>query len=177
MKNQNYLPSNAKVYVFGKNRYNQGRYTGKLWYKINKLAEDIGEGVRANEDNFSPYNTGDHGLDIVGWIPFDKNTPGFITVFGQCACTPKWVDKQHETKSDRWTPVISFTAYPNNMIFIPYCFRNEFGKWHNKTCIHKSIVIDRLRFNKLLAKKEKQVHLALPHDFINPFLEQHEELF
>jgi hypothetical protein len=157
---ETYLPSGATLHMFGKHPLNTGRYTGLLWTKLHTLAEDLKEEVICLKENFKPTNTGDAGLDLVAWLPLEdlsNHLPGFLFVFGQCACTPEWVTKQMETHYDTWSNYISFTAYPSRLTFIPFCFRKANGSWYEKTKIRKTSVIDRLRLINLLRGKENKL--------------------
>jgi hypothetical protein len=172
---QSYLPKEAKVYVFGKNSLNVGRYSGKLWYKIRKLAQDLSERVVCKENEFDPTDTGDNGLDVVGWVPFGDSARGFLTVFGQCACTLEWVDKQHSSSESSWADVITLKAQVNNLIFIPYCFRDATGAWHRERDIKKSILIDRQRMVHLLRKKYTLLR-DMPYSLVDQALAQTEPI-
>jgi len=172
---QSYLPKEAKVYVFGKNSSNTGRYSGKLWYKIQKLAQDLKESVICRENEFDPVDTGDNGLDVVGWVPLGDSARGFLTVFGQCACTLEWVSKQHSSSEPSWADVITLKAQLNNLIFIPYCFRDATGAWHRERDIKKSILIDRLRMVYLLRKKNTLLR-DIPYSLVDQALAQTEPI-
>jgi hypothetical protein len=147
------MPPNAEVHLFGTNPMNKGRYTGSLWKKIELLAGDINTVVHISEDNFPANDTGDNGLDVVGWVPppdGDK-ADGLIMMFAQCACSPnEWSKKQHSSSVDAWRPIMKLNAAPTNVIFIPFCFRNATGGWHREQDIHGSVVVDRHRLIHLL---------------------------
>lgn len=140
------LPKGANVHVFGKNSHTPARYRGLLWDKINRLAEDLGEIVHVPKSDFRPSDSGDNGLDIVGWVPTGDDVGGYLLVFGQCACTDQWVAKQHSSSADAWRPIMTFKAPPSNMAFVPFCLRQSNGSWSASSDIHGSILIDRLRF-------------------------------
>lgn len=170
-----YLPSAAITHMFGKHSLNKaGRYSsGTLWKKINLLATDIKERIDCKKSHFKPTNTGDAGLDLVAWVPLEEPTNlrrGFFITFGQCACTPKWVDKQYETHYDTWRNYMKFAVYPIRLTFIPYCFRESTGDWYNETEIRATILIDRLRLINLLRDKETVIQ---PHiiSHVNDVLE------
>ena len=149
-----YLPDKAEVHVFGTSAKNTTlpRYTGTLWDKINRLAADLYEGVKVKETSVSPNNTGDEGLDLVAWIPIGDEREGMLIVFGQCACTDKWVSKQNSSGAVEWRQKMSFKVEPSNFVFIPFFFRRTDGSWHEAHKI-SSILIDRLRLIRLLKEK------------------------
>jgi len=148
------LPEWAKVYVFGPSGNSDQRYRGPLWEKIKLLSEDIRGKLLVEESFFSRKNVGDAGLDIVGWIPIPDPqpslAPGIPIFFGQCACTDKWVEKQHSSSSDTWSSLIHTIHRTSNFAFIPFFFRNIDGGWQDYTKIHSSILIDRFRIIFLL---------------------------
>lgn len=147
------LPQQAEVHLFGKSAAKSARYSGSLWKKINILAADLNEQVVADKSEFSPHNTGDKGLDIVAWVPIEDATPNQLFVFGQCACsTDEWSDKQSSSSREAWSQTITLSSPPNNVAFIPLCFRRANGRWHVRHQIRETILIDRLRFVLLLGK-------------------------
>lgn len=169
------MPQGAEVHMFGSKHH--GRYTGTLWQKINKLAEDLNERVVAEERNFPPQNTGDGGLDVIGWVPTDDDLPSNLLVFGQCACTSDWVNKQHSSGPAAWMGKIAFKAPPSNVAFIPYFFRSTDGMWHNSDKIHQSVLIDRLRLSRIL-QDAPIFNCSLPaFEVVEEVLRQREALF
>lgn len=158
---KSYLPLQSVLYMFGKHPLNVGGpySTGSLWDRLNKLARDLREEVVCQKANFKPSNTGDAGLDLVGWVPLEQSTMrrGFFLIFAQCACTPKWVSKQFETHYDTWKNYMSFTTYPTRLTFIPYCFRKPSGAWHDHTKISMTVLVDRLRLIDLLRGKQSSL--------------------
>lgn len=140
------LPSQSEVHLFGKSPLvTTGRYAGLLIEKIKLLANDLGEDCSIRESDFEPGDNGDNGLDIVAWIPFSDNLPGRLAIFGQAACTPEWISKQHSSSAAAWRSTIRFTADPQNVVFIPYDYRRPEGGWYTRRHIHGSIVFDRHR--------------------------------
>ena len=114
------------------------------------MGEDLCEKVVADPDDYSPMDTGDGGLDVVGWTSLDDSVPSNLIVLGQCACTPNWFNKQSSSSYGAWSNKIAFVAPPSNMCFIPFFFRRADGTWHKVKDIHSSILIDRLRLVTLL---------------------------
>ncbi len=157
---KSYLPIFAEVHVFGSNSYNVvSRYSGSLWKKIRKLAKDIFEVPTCSEEEFNKRNYGDGGLDLVGWVSIGDLTPGMSLVFGQCACSEdRWTEKQHSSSRYAWSNKLRFTVPPTNMVFIPICFRDSLGNWHDRLKIMESIVIDRVRLVHLLKRDYSSIH-------------------
>ncbi|WP_029988261.1 hypothetical protein [Leucobacter sp. PH1c] len=145
------LPTSAEVHLFGANSLTTGKYSGLLFEKVKALAADLGERVLATNTDFERGDRGDNGLDLIAWVPLHDELPGRLTVFGQAACTPAWVSKQHSSHSSSWSSVMTLTADPVNMVFIPYDYRRPGAEWYTSRHIHKSTVIDRYRIVKLLS--------------------------
>ena len=145
-----YMPESSKVHMFGKHGLNSGKYSGKLWYKLRLLANDLRETLKVREHQFKPQNTGDAGLDLVACTEPGDDAPGFLLVFGQCGCTVEWIDKQFETHPDAWGNLLDFTVYPVRMTFIPFCFRDADGAWYDPLQIKKTMIVDRLRLVGLI---------------------------
>jgi hypothetical protein len=145
---KNLLPANAHVHLFGKNPLNVGDFVGPLWDKIHLLAEKLNEQVNSimKKERYPPTNTGDDGLDVVGWVPSGDSLPSKLIYFGQCTCNvTDWSSKQNDSAFNAWSNKISLTNYTNNIIFIPFCFRDASGQWINVGDISKSLLIDRRR--------------------------------
>lgn len=174
-----FLPEDAQVYIFGSggNIETEKRYTGNLWTKVNKLAEDLCENVVAREIEFNPKNVGDNGLDIVAWISLGDRNRGHILVFGQCACSKdEWVAKQSSSHVISWRPIIRFIAPPSNMVFIPFCYRRPDGSWFAEINIHESIVVDRPRLCYALNKRLNTVPLDHCYTVIATVMTHYEDL-
>lgn len=139
------LPASAKIHVFGTSKYREVRYTGNFWEKINRLAVDLHLTIHAKEEKIAAKNSGDGGLDIVGWVPMGDSSTGKLFVFGQAACTEKWVIKQHSSSRSVWGSIFALTYDYINMIFIPICFRDSSGDWWDPTKIAATILFDRQR--------------------------------
>lgn len=170
------LPEGAEVHIFGP-RHGGSRYTGGLWDKINLLAGDLKEIVVALEDEFSSQDTGDGGLDLVGWVPMGDEAPSRLLVFGQCACTPEWESKQYSSSALNWRSYINFTAPPTNIAFIPFCFRRTDGRWHKKRLISETTLIDRQRLLYLLRNADVIIESHPCHELVQRALEQREPVF
>jgi len=173
------LPTSAQVHVFGSNsaqRYS--RYRGTVFQKIKRLAEDLHEILLAEESGLPATSTGDEGLDIVGWVPWEDDAPGSLLVFGQCACSKDdWVAKQDSSSAQAWENKIHFTSKPSNIAFIPICLRKADGNWHRPTDIHQSVVVDRLRLLQLLTDKIDLFRKQPSYGVVQETLKQREPVF
>lgn len=176
---KNLLPKQGKVSLVGKNKLNSGKYAGKIWRKITKLSEDIGESIspQCSEKGFALNDSGDRGLDILGKVSLGDRLPSSLILFGQCGCGKKWEDKQLEAHYINWNRFIHFTVPPNNLVFIPYCFRSADGGWFNHLDVTAGILVDRLRLVHLLQNKLDVLARLHPYDkFVESILEYTEPL-
>ncbi len=140
----------ADFHIFGANSLSSSRYSGNKYNKIKQLSEDLFEDLLIGESTFPTTDTGDEGLDIVGWISMEDKTSGMVIVFGQCACTEDWDTKQNSSKYDKWSRLINLSVRPINIIFIPFCFRDVNGTWAGKHRINLSLMVDRVRLLNML---------------------------
>ncbi|WP_158705159.1 hypothetical protein [Salinibacter altiplanensis] len=137
------LPEWANVHLFEHSK-GSNHYTGGLPNRIETLANDLNEQTAANLDRFDTNNYGDDGLDIVAWVPIDSAS-GIPILFGQCACTLKWTDKQRSSSNQKWRERVTMKAPSTNMVLVPYCYRTTNGGWYKPSDIVDSIMFDRLR--------------------------------
>lgn len=157
---ESYLPKRSKAYVFGKNALLSssaapGPYaSGSLIEKIRRLSVDLGEISLVKETDFERHDNGDNGLDIVAWHDMGDALGGRILYFAQCACTSDWVSKQHSASHDAWSSVMTFTARPVSMCFIPHDYRLPDRNWYTKRHVHNVVLIDRIRILRALTEDE-----------------------
>jgi len=144
------LPNNAIIHRFGKGKGNKGRYKGHIWDKLKLLADDLSCEIKCRKEQFAPNDNGEGGLDLVGWVPWQDSAPGRLLLFGQCACTPKWVSKQNEASAATWNSKFEFVTAPLTVILIPFFLRTNGGGWHRQTDFAGHLIIDRLRFLRVL---------------------------
>ena len=145
------LPSHANIHRFGKGPDNKGRYSGHIWKKITKLAKDLSCKMKCTRDEFAKTDNGDGGLDLVGWVPWNDYAPGRLLIFGQCACTPNWVNKQGQASGRVWGNTFDFVTHPMTVILIPFFLRTSSGDWHQRRKFDEHLIIDRLRLLRTLA--------------------------
>jgi len=142
-----FFPAMAEVHVFGKSRAAAPRYSGNIFERVVKVAQDLRGELIAKKEHFPPTSTGDAGLDIIAWVPMDDPAPGRLAVFGQCACTPEWTTKQHSSAPMNWCAgKMVLQTNPVNAVFTPFYLRELDGGWHRPaTDFGPYLHIDRLR--------------------------------
>lgn len=140
------LPIDAEVHLFGAGPHSDSSIFGTLLVdKIQKLAEILGERATFDPSDFDPRDTGDHGLDIVAFLPPGDSISSKISFFGQCACTEEWVSKQFSSSDDAWGSLLTLMTRPANLCFIPFDFRRVDRTWHRRKDIKRTHLIDRSR--------------------------------
>ena len=155
------LPTHAKVHRFGKGPGNNGPYKGHIWDKLKSLATDLSCTTKCTKDEFASTDTGEAGLDLVGWVPWEDTAPGRLLLFGQCACSPKWAAKQNEASAATWNSKLELVTNPLTVVLIPFFLRTTSGEWHRRTDFAGHLIIDRLRLLRTLAASAAD-HLQLP---------------
>ncbi len=157
------------IHSFGVGAEMDSKYKGTLWEKINSLSQDLCGKLICDEKDFPPQNSGDGGIDIVGWKNFEDFQDGFPIIFGQCACTKTWDIKQHSSNQERWGERIKTKAPPINLIYAPICFRKANGDWYRSDEIRKSILVDRLRLKEIFPDIET-FQTCLSYEVVNELI-------
>lgn len=152
------LPQGAAVHHFGANPLKKGRYSaGNLWARLNRLSADLGTCMVITKDHFAPENSGDNGLDLVGWMPMPDEPAGGPVLevgrpilFAQCACTEEWKAKQYEIDDRSWAKVMRFATGYAAAVFIPLCPRRADGSWFKVQSFSSALCMDRIRIMHFL---------------------------
>lgn len=170
---QNYLPTFAKSYIFGKS---SDRYTGTLKDKIIKLSNDLKYKVKGN--SFQVNDTGDGGLDLVAWLPFsnDENQNNMQIFLAQCATGKNWTYKQYETQTIT-NYYIDFKTQANYVFFMPYDCRNIERNFSEESGIFNGLFFDRVRILYLLENNiDEIIELTSFGSIVNKVISYEEEI-
>lgn len=85
-----------------------------------------------NKEEIDSSNTGDRGLDLIGWFDvFDKNS-GKIVNLAQCAFGKDWFNKQFDLSEAKWDNYIHFTNPYIKTLFTLSSYRSYNGDWYKK---------------------------------------------
>ncbi|MCI5208597.1 MAG: hypothetical protein D3910_07350 [Candidatus Electrothrix sp. ATG2] len=150
------MPDKAIVKLFGTAATTgYDAYTGNKFNKINSLASDLHARLSSDisQEYYSAHDTGDAGLDIAAWVPFDDGAGNQLLVLAQAGCTcneKEMLDKQYESSSEKWCKKIIGIS-PISMMITPVCYRQVEGKWIKPADI-LSVFIDRIRVVNLLSE-------------------------
>ncbi|QHI59247.1 hypothetical protein [Enterobacter hormaechei] len=157
---RNFLPSYSNVHVFGVSAGGNDRYIGSLSEKYRRLATDLGLTIAQREEAFRVGDNGDGGLDIVAWVPFkeDPNLDRKMIFLGQSAAGKNWTNKQGSVDRTR-NYIIDLPYSAQNVLFVPYDFRNYQRLFCQNGEITASLIFDRHRILKLV---DSEVLLADP---------------
>ena len=151
------FPIDANVEYFGKGALRGNIFSqNKLIDRIKKLAEvlNLKLSARFDEQEVGHSNTGDGGLDLIGWYDIFDDNNGKIVNFGQCACGKDWYNKQFDIHIAKWKNYIDTTHPILTTLITPTSYRKYDGSWYNNMKVYDCIIIDRLRFIRALTKKE-----------------------
>lgn len=146
-----YLPTTAEVHIFGVSSERNSRYSGSIEYKYNLLAQDLGL-TRSNRPNvFRDGDNGDGGVDIVAWIPFrnDSNLDRKQIFLGQSASGKNWANKQASVDRVK-NYIMDLPSNAQNILFVPYDFRDCNRYFCQSDEITASIIFDRHRIINLI---------------------------
>ncbi|MBM9615518.1 hypothetical protein JWJ90_14635 [Desulfobulbus rhabdoformis] len=125
------IPSKATVALFGTASHDAYKcYTGMRKYeKLCAFANDMGTCINdynITEDTYPDQDSGDDGLDVAAWYPFDDYAAHFPLILAQAGCTAdekEMIAKQHEVHPRTWTNKIR-NIIPVAMMITPQCYRD-----------------------------------------------------
>ncbi len=145
------MPKDAEVHAFGAGH--STRYTGNLFNRLKKLADDVRGELRLTINDFPKNDAGDGGLDLVAWHGL-KDERGLIPIaFAQCGCTADgWPNKMLEASPIKLAKKLVTDHDWVTYYFMPLDLTDERdGKmhWQEWRDINGAIIIDRLRFMRL----------------------------
>lgn len=169
------LPPTSQVHYFGSGGKRGGLFQpNKLYDRIKILGAQLGLHLssRCTEDSIGRNNSGDGGLDLVGWYDFKEKNVGMITYFAQCACGKDWFDKQFESHPLSWEGKLQLVNRPINVLFTPSSFRKLDGHWLNDGKIIDAIIIDRLRIVRHITLQESEQNVLRNNDMIEQIFKE-----
>ncbi|EEY5649522.1 hypothetical protein C1599_003966 [Escherichia coli] len=152
------MPEGATVKHCWASAGNSGHYTGLLFDKLTKIAQDFRCKANFSIEDFKPNDRGDGGIDILAWHDMGDNRESIPLALAQCGCSKtEWVAKQLEA-----TPAKLWNLLPVLHPWSTYYFLPQDLRWHNRDWAHRSdfgaaIFVDRLRLVNL-TKKYPQIN-------------------
>lgn len=156
------FPSWFEFRIFGTSSHPEiPGYSGNKYSKLCQLAGDIKARIIAEEHEFNGCDTGDAGVDIVAWAPFD-DAPHAPVFFMQCGCTSDDEEmflKQDSVSRSRWCSIFA-NCFQYNLMCTPVCYRSADGVWPKPSEI-RSAFIDRPRLMNICARPATTPIVAL----------------
>ncbi|MBF5003384.1 hypothetical protein [Diaphorobacter caeni] len=144
------LNDNWEVRPFGAHQTLPNSYTGTLWEKLEKLAEDIQARLWKEKSQYDPRNTADGGIDLVAWLKIGDIRGNIPVIFGQCACSPNdWEDKQLDVTPYATEAHISPHHPGAAFCFVPHDLSANDSNWDRAEHVKRVVLIDRRRFFSL----------------------------
>ncbi len=113
-----------------------------LAYVVRGLGETIGQ------RDLEQQNSGDDGVDLIGWRPFGDGRASQVIVLAQCAIGTDWRDKRDGVSLPMWRRHIDWHSDPLKGFAVP--FHHQEGNTWRETATRAGIIMDRLRIAKLV---------------------------
>ena len=105
----------------------------KIYDKIVAVAKTLGLNCIADYEDFTHYNTGDGGVDLIGCIAMPESNMGQeIVILAQSATAKSKVDiekKQSDASYARWKGWIKFLGTSLNILFMAASVRQPDGRF------------------------------------------------
>jgi hypothetical protein len=145
----------AEVRIFDANSDDRRGYYGvDLRVALKTLGKDLAAHAIHNAHIDSISASGDAGLDLVAVHPFNDSASGHHAILGQCASREtEWPAKRFEAHPLALGAYFHILHGPENVVFIPGCFRNATGEWVASAKTTGCLLVDRLRLLRLLDER------------------------
>ena len=118
------------------------QFPDALVYAVEELGEIIGQ------RDLERHNSGDDGVDLIGWRPFGDARASQAIILAQCAIGIDWRDKRDGVSLKMWKRHIDWHSDPLKGFAVP--FHHEEGNSWRETATRAGIIFDRLRIAKLV---------------------------
>lgn len=113
-----------------------------LEYTVKELGEILGS------RDLERQNSGDDGVDLIGWRTFGDARASQAIILAQCAIGADWRDKRDGVNLDMWRRHIDWHSAPLKGFAVP--FHHEEGNPWRETATRAGIIFDRLRIARLV---------------------------
>lgn len=118
------------------------QFPDALTYAVKELGEVVGQ------RDLERHESGDDGVDLIGWRPFGDARASQAIILAQCAIGTDWRDKRDGVSLKMWKRHIDWHSDPLKGFAIP--FHHEEGNAWRETATRAGIIFDRLRIAKLV---------------------------
>ncbi len=143
------LPLNGEAHLMGKGSYTSPQFRKNKYNKFKFLSDILKVKMKVTENYFSPKDSGENGIDFIGWLSFDDELPNNMIFAGQATCMDSWSEKEYDSSINRgFAPILDASkigAYINSL-FIPFHFKVG-NNWAYPTKVEarQYILFDRFR--------------------------------
>lgn len=119
-----------------------GRFSDAVPWLADQLSLPVGRG---------PFrgHSGDGGVDVVAWLPFDDGRLGFVVALVQCTVQLKWHKKGRDIIPDVWRGYIDFGKDPLSCLAVPFSIPMGDERWDDLRRA-TNVVLDRHRVARLV---------------------------
>lgn len=144
------LTSIWQVRLFGAHQTLPNSYSGTLYVKLSKLAQDVQGRLLKSAQDYDPRDTGDGGIDLVAWQNMGDQRGNMLVIFGQCACSPTdWESKQLDVTPASTEAHIHLDHPGAAYCFVPHDLSINETTWARASHVRRTIIVDRLRLLNL----------------------------
>jgi hypothetical protein len=113
-----------------------------ITYAANQLGEIIGR------RDLERHDSGDDGVDLIGWRSFGDARASQFIILAQCAIGTDWRDKRDGVSLGMWRRHIDWHSEPLKGFAVP--FHHQGGNPWRETATRAGIIFDRLRIAGLV---------------------------
>ncbi len=113
---------------------------------ISYTARQLGEIV--GQRDLERHNSGDDGVDLIGWRSFGDARASQLIILAQCAIGTDWRDKRDGVSLNMWRRHIDWHSVPLKGFAVP--FHHQEGSPWRETATRAGIIFDRLRIAGLV---------------------------
>jgi len=146
---------NANVRIFDANSDDRKSHYGTdLRKALRVLARELAAHQIHEVEIDKASSSGDARLDIIASYGFNDPGAGTFSILAQCAAREtEWPSKTLEASPRNLLPYFTLLNNPENLLFIPVCFRTSTGDWVRAADTNGCILIDRVRILELLSQR------------------------
>lgn len=146
------LPTAWEVRSFGAHQTFAQGYQGKIYSKLQQLAEDVRGKLIKDEVTYDARNTGDGSIDLAAWLSIGDRRGNIPVILAQCACSPTdWEYKQLQVTSAATESLIHIDHPAAAYCFVPHDLAQSDAYWDRSAHVHRVVLIDRKRLLHLAA--------------------------
>lgn len=119
------IPVNGKAYLMGKGSYTAPLFMANKFEKFRLLSTRIKANIRVTENYFRPKDSGENGIDFIGWLTYDDDMSSNNVYAGQATCMLAWESKYNDSSKNEMGGILDVSKVGSytNALFIPYHFK------------------------------------------------------